>query len=79
MIRPFKLMTILGLGLLWAAGPAWAGDEATTKTDASQQDMSAEEAVDNLVEDSKKTGEAISEGAKDAADWTEEKVKEATD
>ena len=69
----------LVFAVLWGASASWAAGEQAPMTEPKDTDMSIEQATDNLVEDSKKAGEKISEEAKDAADWTEEKVKEATE
>ena len=80
MSRSLRLLSLFAAAMLWTAGAtAWAGSESSTQSQSSDKDMSIEEAADNLVEDSKKAGEKIYEGGKDAAEWTEEKVKEATD
>ena len=81
--RTFALGLVLAAGLSFAAS---AGNEEPTEVDPSEQDMSVDEATDNLVEDAGKVGdkaieigEDIAEGTEDAYDATKEAVQDASE
>lgn len=73
------LRSRLPLGCVLAVALSCAAYAANEESTDSSEDMSVGEAADNIVDDSKKVGDAVVEGAEDAYDSTKEAIEEATE